>query len=140
MSSCVFTPARRCRPGLSLSHLPRSGERRRLAPRQLLQPEPFRSPGQGAAPIVPGAKHDTARGPAVELELVYRRSVSMTVDQGAHAAGAHSRGDRGLIGVHDLAGGALGMALAALARLLGEAAPNAKRQVQEAPLPALAAH
>src|ERR1700686_3378389 len=126
MSSCVFPPARRWRPGLSRWRLPRSrsGGMLHRAPRQLLQPEAFRSPGQSAALIVPGAKHDTARRSAVELELVHRRSMGMTVDQGTHPAGAHRRGDGGLLGVHDLAGGALRMALATVARLRGEAVPQ----------------
>ena len=89
---------------------------------------------------MPGAEHDAARLLAVELELVHRRPVGMAVNQRTHAAAAQRGGDGGLIGVHDLPGGALRMALAALAGLLGKAAPDAKRQAQEAALPAGTAH
>jgi len=89
---------------------------------------------------VPGAEHDAPRRPAVEGELMHRRPVRMAVDQGSHAAAAQRRVDRRLIRVHDLTKGALRVALAALAGLFGQAAPQRQRQCQETLLPARAAN
>jgi len=89
---------------------------------------------------VPGAEHDAARRPAVELELMHCRPVRVAVYQGGDGTGAQCRVDCHLIRVHDCTRSALGVALAALAGLFGQAAPQRQRQGQEASLPARAAN
>jgi len=89
---------------------------------------------------VPRAQHDTPRRCAVEIELVHTRAMRVAVNQQSHAAGAHGGRHRGGLDVHDVGGGAAGVATAAVAGPLRETAPHAQGQFEEAPLPARIPH